>query len=58
MRGSSKINESSRGKEIISLEECKDLYAVPGLTDEQLSTIRNSMIGIIDCLINIYLDKF
>ncbi len=45
-------------KETVSLEECKKYLETFQLTDERIIEIRNSMVGIVDSIINGYLENF
>ncbi len=42
----------------ISIEDCRKILQNYDLTDEQLSLIRNSIIGIADSVINSYIDEY
>lgn len=44
--------------ELISLEECKGFVGGFSLPDERVLLLRNSMIGIINSLLNAYLENF
>lgn len=44
-------------KEIISLDECKRYIGECGLTDPRILEIRNNMVGIVDRIINVYLEN-
>jgi len=44
--------------EIISIEECKKHLQKFHLSDERIREMRNSLIGIVDGVINSYLDNF
>jgi len=50
-------NESA-GDEIISLDECKTYFVKYELSDQRITDIRNSVIGLVDGIINSYLDRF
>ena len=45
-------------EEIISLEECKKYFNKFELTDQRIIDIKNSVIGLVDGVINTYLDSF
>jgi hypothetical protein len=50
--------EAKKPSELVSLEECKRQLAKYNLSDEQVSQLKNSLIGIVDSIINSYLDEF
>lgn len=50
--------EAKEPSELVSLEECKRQLAKYNLSDEQVSQLKNSLIGIVDSIINSYLDEF
>lgn len=50
--------EAKELSELVSLEECKRQLAKYNLSDEQVSQLKNSLIGIVDSIINSYLDEF
>ena len=50
--------EAKEPNELVSLEECKRQLAKYNLSDEQVSQLKNSLIGIVDSIINSYLDEF
>ena len=45
-------------QEVISLEECKKYVEKFSLSDDRILGIRNSMIGMVNNILNTYLDKF
>ena len=45
-------------QEIISLDECKKYVGGLNLSDQRILEIRNSVIGIVDSVINAYLENF
>jgi uncharacterized CHY-type Zn-finger protein len=45
-------------EEIITLEECKKCFSKFDLTDQRILEIKNSVIGLVDGVINTYLDSF
>jgi hypothetical protein len=46
------------GDGIMSLEECKKLLGEYNLTDQRILDIRNNLIGIVDSVLNTYLEGF
>jgi hypothetical protein len=52
------IAEAKEPSELVSLEECKRQLAKYNLSDEQVSQLKNSLIGIVDNIINSYLNEF
>lgn len=48
----------SPNNEIISLEECKKYIGEFQLSDERILEIRNNMVGIIDSILNAYIENF
>jgi len=48
----------SANNEIISLEECKKYIGEFQLSDERILEIRNNMVGIIDSILNAYIENF
>lgn len=59
-RESSKVFEVKKdlNDALISLEECKKFLGKYDLSDDQILLIRNSIIGVSDCVINSYIDEF
>jgi len=51
-------NLITAGDDIVSLEECREYLGDFELTDERILEIRNNMIGIVDRIINCYLEDF
>jgi hypothetical protein len=43
-------------KEMISVEECKEYLGKYQLSDQRIAEIRDSIVGIVDHLLNSYLD--
>ena len=48
----------STGNEIISTEECKKYLGKYNLTDERILAIKDNLIGIIDSILNTYIEEF
>lgn len=46
------------GDSLISLEECKKYLEKYALNDQRIISIKNNLIGIVDSVINSYLDDF
>lgn len=44
--------------EVITVEECKQYIGKYELSDERISTIKNNLIGIVDTVLNTYLEEF
>lgn len=44
--------------EIITLEECKKLVGSTSLSNERVLAIRNGVIGIVNSVLNAYLENF
>ena len=58
---STKITESlgcEINGEIITTEECKKCLGKYDLTDQRISAIKDNLIGVVDSLINSYLEDF
>ena len=58
---STKITEShdyERDNEIITNEECKKCLGKYDLTDQRISVIKDNLIGIVDSILNTYLEEF
>jgi|GEM_PF-925437 len=55
---SSVVSLPYSGDEIIPLKECKKYLQKYNLSDERIREIRNSLIGLVDGIINSYLDSF
>lgn len=58
---STKITEAlsyESDNEIITNEECKKCLEKYNLTDQRISEIKDNLIGIVDSLINSYLEDF
>jgi len=56
-----KIAESQsyeRDNEIITNEECKKCLGKYDLTDQRISVIKDNLIGIVDSILNTYLEEF
>ena len=43
-------------QEAISLEECREYLAAYSLTDEQVTALKNNLIGVVDSILNNYLE--
>jgi hypothetical protein len=54
----SKDNSPSFNNEIISTEECKQYFGKFELSDQRIADIKNNLVGIVDSIINSYLDNF
>lgn len=50
--------EAKEPSKLVSLEECKQQLAKYNLSDEQVIQLKNGLIGIVDSIINLYLDEF
>ncbi len=48
----------SKDSKIISAEECQKYLGKYKLTDERITTIKDSLVGIIDSIINSYIEDF
>lgn len=48
----------SDNDEIISNEECKKYLGKYNLTDERILKIKDNLIGIVDSILNTYLEEF
>ena len=48
----------SNNDEIISIEECKKYLGKCNLTDERILAIKDNLIGIVDSILNSYLEEF
>ncbi len=44
--------------EIISIEECKGYFSGSNLPNEKIKSIRNNLVGVVDSIINAYLEDF
>lgn len=44
--------------ELVSVEECKQCLKKYNLPDDQVLQIKDNLIGIVDSIINSYLDEF
>ena len=44
--------------EVMSLEECKEYLGKYNLSDERILEIRNNLVGIVDHVLNAYLNDF
>ncbi|MEI6499236.1 MAG: hypothetical protein WCO23_04690 [bacterium] len=47
-----------RDNEIITNEECKKCLGKYDLTDQRISVIKDNLIGIVDSILNTYLEEF
>jgi hypothetical protein len=54
----SSLPKKTINTEIISLDECKKYVGDLNLSDQRIIEIRNSVIGIVDSVINAYLENF
>lgn len=54
----SKDNNSSFDNEVITIEECKQYFGKFELSDQRITDIKNNLVGIVDSVINSYLDNF
>jgi hypothetical protein len=45
-------------EELITLEECRKLVGTLPLSDERILAIRNGVIGIVNSVLNAYLERF
>ncbi len=45
-------------EEIITLDECKSILSKFQLSDQRIIEIKNNVIGLVDGVINTYLDSF
>jgi hypothetical protein len=48
----------STDNEVVSIEECKQYFQKFNLTDKRIIDIKNNLIGIVNGIINSYLDDF
>lgn len=51
-------NYENTSDEIISNEECKKYLGKYNLTDERILAIKDNLIGIVDSILNSYLEEF
>jgi hypothetical protein len=56
--GSSCAAQKRTENEIISIEECRNYFNGSNMTDKAMKAIRNNLIGVVDSLINTYLEDF
>jgi hypothetical protein len=55
---SSGMNSYDKKPELLSLEECKEHLGKYNLSDQEILNIRDNLTGIVDSIINSYLDNF
>jgi len=48
----------AKNSELITTEECKKYLGKFKLEDEKVEAIKDNLVGIVDCIINSYLEKF
>jgi len=49
---------ADKPKGLVSIDECKKYLDKYDLSDEQILQLNNSLIGIVESIINSYLDEF
>jgi hypothetical protein len=48
----------SATNEVVSFEECKKYFDKYNLDDQRITEIKNNLVGIVDKIMNSYLDNF
>lgn len=51
------ICASQSSDEILSVEECKKCFGQYMLTDENVEAIKNNLVGLVDSIINSYIES-
>lgn len=49
---------TQRNSDVLSVEECRQYLGRADLTDEQITAIKNYLIGVVDGALTAYLDDF
>lgn len=52
------MNEKPNSNEVLTLEECRKQLGQYNLTDEQLIVLKNSLVGLVDSILNQYINDF
>lgn len=57
-RTSLSCSRKSSDGEVMSIEECKKYIGKYDLSDQRITTIRDNLVGIVDRIMDSYLDNF
>jgi len=49
---------ADKSRDLVSIDECKKYLDKYDLSDEQILQLKNGLIGIVESIINSYLDEF
>ena len=58
VKGNSSGTRKSADNDIISLKECRAYFKDSDVSDSMVKTMRNNLVGIVDSVINTYLEEF
>ena len=57
-KGSLSCAQKPADKEIISIRECRSYFGGSDVSDSMIKIVRNNMVGVVDSVINTYLEEF